>query len=304
MRKDGKFLSFIKDPPIWFLIVWWVLTLCFVAAAIAVVVLIGEAVWAPAVYACAMVTLAYTVYTVIRCAPKVRDRAIERLRRNKYANRFLDDYGIRTLIFALISFVINTAYVVVNGVTAVRYLSVWYACMAAYYLALCLLRGGVLFFGRKAAKKYETNELAVNRAKTKIYLGCGISLLVSEVALVFAVTQIVMDDSHAQTGMILAIATAAYTFYKFILAIVNMVRAKRFSDQIVQSLRNINLIDAVVSMLSLEITLIAVTGSGEDMTLLNAITGGCVCAIAIILGVLMILQAIKKLQEYKNGEQG
>ena len=289
MKKDGKFLLFLKEPPAWFLILWYFFTLCLIAASVAVLILCEDAAWAVVIYALAAVALAYTVYSLIYAIPKIKRELIARLRKNKYADSFISDYGIRTLIFAVISVVINVANIVINGVTAISDFSIWYACMTAYYLVLGLLRGGILFFGRKIAIRNKENKLSADIAKNKMYLGCGIYLLVSEIVLVFAVTQIIQDDSHIQTNMILAIAVAAYTFYKFTLA--------------VQCLRNINLVDALVSMLSLEITLIAATGSGENMTVMNAVTGGAVCAFNVVLGVIMIIQAAKKLKEQNNGTE-
>lgn len=303
MKKDGKFLLFLKEPPAWFLILWYFFTLCLIAASVAVLILCEDAAWAVVIYALAAVALAYTVYSLIYAIPKIKRELIARLRKNKYADSFISDYGIRTLIFAVISVVINVANIVINGVTAISDFSIWYACMTAYYLVLGLLRGGILFFGRKIAIRNKENKLSADIAKNKMYLGCGIYLLVSEIVLVFAVTQIIQDDSHIQTNMILAIAVAAYTFYKFTLAIINIVRAKRFRDPAVQCLRNINLVDALVSMLSLEITLIAATGSGENMTVMNAVTGGAVCAFNVVLGVIMIIQAAKKLKEQNNGTE-
>lgn len=63
-----------------------------------------------------------------------------------------------------------------------------------------------------------------------------------------AVTETVLSRRAADFDEITAIANAAYTFYKMTMAIVNLVRAKRFSDPVVQALRNVNFADACMAI--------------------------------------------------------
>lgn len=301
--KGKAVLSFFLHPPVWFFVICIFATIAVIAATIVILVLdYGNELWANAVYVVAAAMLAYTIYCIVRTAPKLKESVWHTLHKNKYTGAFVEDYALRTIVFAVIAFVINVAYVVVNGVTAVLYMSVWYFCMTAYYLALGLLRGGILYFGHKIRIRHKGDEKVLEAKKSGMYLGCGIAILVSEVALVFAVTQIVMDKQRAETGMILAIAMAAYTFYKFTLAIVNIVKSERLKDETVQCIRNINLVDALVSMLSLEMTLIAATG-GKDMTVMSAATGGAVCLITAALGVIMIANGAKRLKNINERQQ-
>lgn len=299
-----NFLAFIKNPPLWFVVLACVLAFVFSAAAVAVMALLPSAKWAPAVYAPAAVFLSYGAYSIVRTAPAAKRAASAALHKNAYVGRFLDDYGVRTVVFALCASVLNAAYVAVNGATAIMYASAWYVCMTGYYLALMLVRGGVLYFGRRASRLHGGDGRALGRAKAKVYFGCGMAILALEAALVFAVAVLVTDDSRAQTGIVLAIATAAYTFYKFTLAIVNVVKAGRFADPAVQCFRNISLVDALVAMLSLQVTLMAVGGEGEYALAANAALGAAVCAVAAATGIVMIVRGGKKLKEYDNERQG
>ena len=69
-----------------------------------------------------------------------------------------------------------------------------------------------------------------------------------------------------------------------------------------QSFRNINLADAAVSLLSLQVTLVAVFSDGTDgaMNALNAVTGFAVCALTLALGVFMIVRANARLKKIKE----
>ena len=78
---------------------------------------------------------------------------------------------------------------------------------------------------------------------------------------------------------------AAYTTYKVIMASVNLKRRKRSSNRLIRLLRTISFVDALVSILSLQNTLIMVNMKNEstEMLTLSAITSA-----AIMLAVLAI----------------
>lgn len=137
----------------------------------------------------------------------------------KPGGRFWHDYALRTHIFALIAVIINLANVGANIAAAVAYSSMWYCSMAVYYFALGALRGGMLIANKQIGKRFEGGRLAL--AKTRMYLACGISLMVFEAALIYAVSEMV-TEKVTSTGEIMAIAIAAYTFYKVIISIVNV----------------------------------------------------------------------------------
>ena len=86
-------------------------------------------------------------------------------------------------------------------------------------------------------------------------------------------------------GKIPAIAMAAYTTYKITMAIVHIGRYKIY-HVLVRELRTINLIDALVSILTLQNTLIMVNaGPGEenDMLALSATSSAGIYLIIIMI---------------------
>ena len=100
--------------------------------------------------------------------------------------------------------------------------------------------------------------------------------------------------------LIPAIALAAYTTYKIIAASVNLKRGKRISNKLVRLLRTISFIEALVSVLTLQNTLIMVNtkDGGAGMLTLTAVTSA-----AIMLTVLSLSAAamIKGIAGRKNG---
>ena len=180
--------------------------------------------------------------------------------------------------------------------------SVWYGIMACYYIFLSALRGGLLYGSYRARKLAAGDDDAMAVYKLKMYRLCGISLFVLELALAAAVTLMILSERPTAYSEIMAITSAAYTFYKIIFAIINIRKVNRLHDPMLQSYRNINLTDAAVSLLSLQVTLVAVFSDEQtaEMNTFNAITGFAVCALTIVLGVLMIVNATIRLKKLKG----
>ena len=88
--------------------------------------------------------------------------------------------------------------------------------------------------------------------------------------------------------MIYAVAT--YTFYKLVMAITNMIKARKENSILLITLRNISYADALVSLLSLQTALFAAFGqdSGAMIPTMNALTGAGVCLMIFAVGIYMV----------------
>lgn len=297
-----RLFAFLKKPPAALLPALWAVTAALVAGDM-ILLAAGYEKWpAYVVFALSAALLAYSVYTLIAFAPEVKKRAVRRLSENAFFRRLIESYGFRTAVFFLVSFAVDVAFALFDGVMGIVTASVWYGVIAVYYLFLSALRGGILLLSRRAAKR-SGGAAPDEREKLKIYRLCGALLLVLEIALLGAVTLMVRQGKPMNYSKIMAIAMAAYTFYKVILAVYNAFRVRKLRDPVLQCFRNINLTDAAVSLLSLQVTLVAVFSEGDALlyaTAMNATTGFVVCALTIALGLAMIFRghaALKKLGE-------
>lgn len=234
-----RLLDLLKNPRGAWLIVAWLLGIGAAAASIAVVVLGAEGGWVYAVYLAAAVLLAYAIYALVRFVPRATAAVSSFVKKYPLLGKWMGTYEARTLLFAACSFVINVGYVVLNIVMAALMSSIWYAALAAYYFALGALRYAVLFGTRKAKKNAQT-ERGLAAEKLRIYRNCGIALLIIEGVFMFAVAQFVLSGggSIAELAaqnmrtytMITMISSAAFTFYKMTLSIVNLVKVHKMTD--------------------------------------------------------------------------
>lgn len=306
-----RLFAFLKKPSIIFIFIIWLLTVLFIVCDIVLMVGQYETWLSYAVFALSALLLAYSVYTIIIFAPDVRKKMTERLKKLPFFNSMLENYGFRTIVFSVASFTINLAFILFNGVLGIITSSIWYGVIACYYIFLSGLRGAILYLNYRS-KKYDDKSPEISRQyKLKIYGLCGVLLLVLEVALAAAVTLLVIYKKPTEYSQIMAIAAAAYTFYKVIFAIINVFKVKTLKDPILQCFRNINLADAAMSLLSLQVTLIAVFSEGENFSAnginaMNAATGFVVCALTVVLGSIMIAGSrrdLKKIREKKTNER-
>ena len=104
--------------------------------------------------------------------------------------------------------------------------------------------------------------------------------------------------------MITAIAMAAYTFTAFTVAIVNVIRYRRYNSPVFSASKAISFAAACVSMLTLASTLLTTFDDGtmgqtEQKIMLGSI-GGTVSIVVVAMAMYMIVIGTKKLKELKS----
>lgn len=252
------------------------------------------------VYGIAAILLGYSVYTIIIFAPKIKETITETLKRNKFFYKVMENYGFKTMVFSGFSLAVTLVFAFMNVASAIRYRLIWYISISAYYFVLILFRGGIFFFNLKCEKKYSDNPTECEKHKWKIYLFGGIVLIILEFAMAIAVTQMVLSKRPMQSGEIMTIANAAYTFYKMAMTVYNITKAHRLNDPITQVFRNINFSDACMSMVSLTVLMLSTFGETEDIRYIKPIVGFVACAIVIMLAIFMIVRARRQMKELQG----
>lgn len=213
--------------------------------------------------------------------------------------RLKKDYDFRTVVFAVVSFLISVAIAVFDFILALMDGAIWYGALAAYYFILAFLRGCILFRRRSAFKKGEKDFERKRRAARSYYIA-GWLLNVLILALSVAAFQMVRDNRAFEYAGLAIYAAAAYAFYKIVMAIVNLFRARATDDFTVRAIRNINFADALVSILALQTAMLQTfseEGTAINAPLFNAITGAAVCLTVFSIALYMIIIGQKRMAE-------
>lgn len=138
------------------------------------------------------------------------------------------------------------------------------------------------------------------RTELKKYRACGIVFLVMNLALAMIIFFMVYWNRTFEHHMITAIAMAAYTFTALTIAIINVVKYRKYNSPVFSASKIISLAAALVSMLTLESTMLTTFGK-ETMTdasrkwLLGA-TGGGISVLIVAMAIYMIAVGTKKLK--------
>ena len=114
-----------------------------------------------------------------------------------------------------------------------------------------------------------------------------------DLALFWPITMMVVLDKPVSMGLTPAIAMAAYTTWKIIMASIHMnqQRSRSGGNILVAELRTVNFIDALVSILTLQNTLIMVNLAAADensMLPVSAASGAIIYVVIVFITVRML----------------
>ncbi|MBE5741495.1 MAG: hypothetical protein E7351_03110 [Clostridiales bacterium] len=293
----SKVWSKIKQPKgIWLALFYIFFVLCVAGTIVLVILVPKQTVGHIVLYVLSAVSLIYFVYTIVIFAPKIKSRIIDTLHKHKFTSTLLNNFGYRTIIFSIISFLLNLSYVIFMGVLAIMTKSAWYISITVYYLTLILMKGNILY----SKKKYNTE-----KKKARAYRYSGMMFILLTLALSGIIVLIYTSNMYFEYAGLMIYAVAAYTFYKLVLAIINIFKARKHDDLYVQNIRNINLVSALVSIVVLQVAMFQAFSPANNTSIANGLTGGAVAFVILALGIFMIIKANKKLKklEEKNSEQ-
>lgn len=247
-------------------------------------------------FAIAGTSLAYSVYLIIPLFPKMKRSIITWLESREFTLLLLRNFGFRTLIFAIGSFAMSLLFSGFNAYMGIVNRSIWYGSLAAYYIALAILRGRVLTFHKNNTLKKDKikNE---EYSKAIIYRNSGIITLVLNIALSAAIAQMIFSNAHFTYMGLTIFAFAAYAFYKITMSIISLVKAHKQTDLTVRAIREINLTDALVSILALQTALLTMFSDATfNISIANTLTGIAVSLSSVSIGIYMIISANKKIK--------
>jgi len=178
----------------------------------------------------------------------------------------------------LLSLVFNLTYAVYNCVLGFVSHSWWFITLSAYYAVLGVMRFAVLQIKRKSETEIFAKKFT------------GFCFLFLSVCLVGTVILSLTDNRGVKHHEIVMITIALYTFTKVVLGIINLVKSKKLSSPAFKTLRNISFADALVSVFSLQRSmLVTFEGMSEgDIFLFNVLTGTGVCISVLVLGINLI----------------
>lgn len=253
-----------------------------------------------AIYVLSALLLAASVFYLIGDIRLIRARVLRAIEAHAFTAHLSNDYTYRSLIFTVPSTGLVAVFAIFNAVIGIYSRSLWYGSLAVYYFLLSVMRTMILYHSWSGKTEPQT-ELQ----KLQICRFCGILLSAMTLALTVSVSLMVRADHAKRYPGFLIYAVAAYTFYKVIMSVINMIRAKKNHHAYVSALRYIGHADALVSLFSLETAMLAAFGDAHQTgsRVMTGITGLVVCGAVLALGIQMAVKAQIQIKLHKEDEK-
>ena len=240
---------------------------------------------------------AYSLTVWITAAPALirrlrktvqNSKPVQKLMHTAFGGRYLDDLAFRGNISLYQGMAVNFFYVVFRVIAGIRYASVWFISMAVYYLVLACLRTYLVIGYRKRTPLREY----------RCYRTTAWLLFLLNIPMGGMIVLMVRTNSGFSYPGYVIYLSALYTFYTMATAVINLVKFRKLGSPILSAAKVLNFVAAMMSILGLQTAMLSrfsVNGEGYRK-MMNAITGGFVYGIVILIAVYMLLHS-KKLRE-------
>ena len=227
---------------------------------------------------------------------------VARVRKHDVFGKLFTDYGRRTLFVALGVLIWNVVYVSYLIWMAVAYRSSWFAALAGFYAWLTLMRGGVLLAEKFPALLAPEHANSV-RYKHIVSLACGAALIIAGCAVSAPVIEMT-NGTFPQSGSIATIVVnSVFAFLKCVPAVVQLIRVQKYNDPVTRSLKNISLVTALMSLLTLEMSVLTVFGDTRNMWQFFAVSGALVSSAIIAVGIVSVVRNSVAIRKFRRSDK-
>ena len=213
--------------------------------------------------------------------------------KNRYARIWQDDTRLRVNVSLSGTLIWNTAYALLQLGMGFWHHTFWFYSLAGYYISLAVMR----FFLVRHTSKHKPGENMMEELRK--YRACGIVFLVMNLALSLMIFFMVYWNKTFNHHEITTIAMAAYTFGSLTLAVINVVKYRKYNSPVYSASKAISLASACVSMLTLESTMLTTFNDGTmDLTtrrIMLGASGGAISVFIIAMAIYMIVRGTKKI---------
>lgn len=244
-----------------------------------------------AVYVLSFYTLSVLCVFFSMVFPKKYEQIREKIYSHPLGNRYMTDAAFKVRISLFTSLGINLAYSALKLGTGIYYRSLWIGAIAVYYILLSVIRFILLYH---MERKKDAGLIGEYRSyRTAAVLMMCINLTLSGIVL-----NMILGDKTPAISDVLVITSAAYTFYVLTVAVIDMIKYRKYKSPVMSAAKAARFAQALVSMLSLEASMLVQFGNDENYRrLMLALTGAGVCVMVVTMSVYMIVHANKEMKK-------
>lgn len=244
----------------------------------------------------------YTLVVVCVRIPGIVKNVKSGLYANKYTNMYLTDKDLRMRLSMYRGLLINFCFATFKIIMGFIYNSSWLFAMAGYNVILSLMRFIVVIRSQKKG----LSEIEERRRGLQSYQVCGWLVMILNIAVSVIMFMVIVQKQTIEYHMIVTIGLAAFTFYCFIMAVINMVKYRERTNPVYATIKRIDMVKAIVSIFTLQVAMLtSFSGQGAaiNISLMNTLTGIAVTIAINTIGAMMLAGVKKDFAEIKEIEQ-
>lgn len=217
-----------------------------------------------------------------------RSKLMQKIASSAFGNQYLHDPAFRGSVSIYQGMIVNFLYVLFRIATGIRYASVWFISMAVYYMVL----GGLRAYLISSYRRREAGGLSFEYC---CYRRTAWLLFLLNIPMGGMIVLMVRTNSGFFYPGYIIYLSALYTFYTMAVSIVNLVKFRKLGSPILSAAKVLNFVSAMMSILGLQTAMISrFSVNGENYRrLMNAVTGGFVYGIVVMIAVYMLLHSRK-----------
>ena len=202
--------------------------------------------------------------------------------------KFVRESTYRTELALYPGFCINVIYVIFKTALGIYYRSAWFLSLGVYYLALAIMRFLLIHYLRFREKTADKKD------ELRRYRTCGYLLFLINVAFVGITILAVQKKAGFHYPGYLIYVMAMYAFYSVAMAVINLIKYRKYGSPVMSAAKVINMSTALVSIFSLETAMLAEFGNENDeqfRLIMTSLTGAGVSLIVVGMAVFMIIRS-------------
>ena len=267
-----------------------------ISTALLVMALTGEAPFSFRSCLCYSVAL-YELLLICLRIPSMKRHYKSLKANNVFVSKYTTDAAMRVRYALYLNILINTGFAIFHLWLGVYHNSFWYLSLAFYYILLDIMRF-VLLMHLRSSSACENMILEHKRSRM-----CGMILAIMEIALAIIVVFIVYRNKGAAHAPLTTMAMTAYTACTFTVAIVNLIRYRKYRSPIISMAKALSLTSASVSILATETAIFNSFGRNAGSMFrrnMTAATGIAICGFVLVFAIGTIIHSTVQIYRLKR----
>ena len=273
MRNWRNIINKILYPPVWLMILLTIIS----AVLLPLIFILGweESPIAYAAYVIAFYTVSVLCLFFAIVCPKGYEEIKQRVYKHPLGEKYFTDLTFKVRVSLYTSLAINLVYSVFKLASGIFYSSLWIGAIAVYYILLSIIRFTLLYHMQR---KHNAGLIEEYRS----YRISAVLMMFINLTLSGIVLNMILTEKTPSVSDVFVITNAAYTFYVLTVSILDLVKYRKYKSPVMSAAKAIRFAQALVSLLSLEASMLVQFGNDEAYRkFMLAISGAGVCIIVL-----------------------